>query len=159
MFVPIGSYYLIEEEKINRLDTEDVSAQVQDVVLKEPISNVRSIEEIKKGHDIHRYLDEIIKQMRLDPFESKSISQSERSFFEPKVEGEGKILWEKQEDGQWECHLIIRGEHLRPLQLNCKRNYFTGTPFEKRCDSKWVSHYIKGGPGTCTHRKVSRCMT
>ena len=138
MFVPIGSYYLVNNEEINILDTDNVSSQVQDVILREPIRNVKSIDDIKKGHSMLNYLEDVIKTNKLEQFEERDPIKETR-FFEPKVDGEGKILWEKQEDGQWECQLIIRGEHLWPLQLHSKRNDFTGTPFVKTSESKWVS--------------------
>ena len=137
MFIPIGSYYLIENDIINLLDPSDVSAQVQNVILREPIRKVRSIEEIKHGHSIADYLDDIINRNKLEPHEDHTVESI--NFFEPKIEGDGKILWENQKNGLWECQLIARGKHLWPVQLGSKQNILTGTPFSKNPHSIWVS--------------------
>ena len=68
MFIPIGSYYVIDDEKVNILDTDDVSSQVQDAILQEPIRNVKSIEDIKTGHSMQNYLEDVMKTNKLEQF-------------------------------------------------------------------------------------------
>ena len=140
MFVPIGSYYLIDNEKINILDTDDVSSQVQDVILREPIRSVKLIDDIKKGHSMSNYLEDVITTNKLEQFEERDAIKEEK-FFEPKVEGKGKILWEKQDNGRWECQLIVRGKYLGPLHLSSQQNRFA-KPFRKSSKSNWVSNSI-----------------
>ena len=137
MFVPIGSYYVIEDDRINVLDTSDVSSQVQDVILSHPLSNMESIEEIRNGHSMPKYLDSVMNINKLGPLGQPG-SVKEETFFEPKVDGEGKVLWEKQDNGDWECQLIARGKFLGPLHLSSERNVFTGTPFRNTSKSNWV---------------------
>ena len=138
MFIPIGSYYVIDDEKVNILDTDDVSSQVQDTILQEPIRNVKSIEDIKTGHSMQNYLEDVMKTNNFEQFEPRDPIKEE-IFFEPKVDGEGKILWEKQDNGEWESQLVVKGKYLGPLHLSSQQNVFTGTPFEKSSKSNWVS--------------------
>ena len=137
MFIPIGSYYVFDDENIITLDTNEVTSTVQDAILTQPIRNMKSIEDIKEGHSMLNYLEAVINNSRLEQFEPRD-SIIEENFFEPKVEGEGKVLWEKLDNGDWECRLISRGKFLGPLHLECKYNDFTGSPFRKSSRNNWV---------------------
>ena len=137
MFIPIGSYYVFDDENIITLDTNEVTSTVQDAILTQPIRNMKSIEDIKEGHSMLNYLEAVINNSRLEQFEPRD-SIIEENFFEPKVEGEGKVLWEKLDNGDWECRLISRGKFLGPLHLGCKYNDFTGSPFRKSSRNNWV---------------------
>ena len=137
MFIPIGSYYVFDDENIITLDTNEVTSTVQDAILTQPIRNMKSIEDIKEGHSMLNYLEAVINNSRLEQFEPRD-SIIEENFFEPKVEGEGKVLWEKLDNGDWECRLISRGKFLGPLHLESKYNDFTGSPFRKSSRNNWV---------------------
>ena len=137
MFIPIGSYYVFDDENIITLDTNEVTSTVQDAILTQPIRNMKSIEDIKEGHSMLNYLEAVINNSRLEQFEPRD-SIIEENFFEPKVEGEGKVLWEKLDNGDWECRLISRGKFLGPLHLKSKYNDFKGSPFRKSSRNNWV---------------------
>ena len=61
MFVPIGNYMLLENGIQNLLDSSNVSAQVQELVLKEPLRKVTNISAITGGHSIASYAKNLTK--------------------------------------------------------------------------------------------------
>ena len=76
MFIPIGSYYIFENDKLNVLDTDAVSSQVQDVVLREPITHMKSVEDIKEGHSMSNYLEVVVKMNKVRPSDNiKEVKQ------------------------------------------------------------------------------------
>ena len=76
MFIPIGSYYIFENDKLNVLDTDAVSSQVQDVVLREPITHMKSVEDIKEGHSMSNYLEMVVKMNKVRPSDNiKEVKQ------------------------------------------------------------------------------------
>ena len=126
MFVPIGNYYVLEKDTFSLLDIENLSTQVVDLVLKEPLRGIKSVQDIRDGHAMLGYLDALSKDAEAAG-QSRVIPKSDE--MNPKIEEHPRMLWEKQDDGYYECKLVIRGTFISPLLMQSEQNDFADSPF------------------------------
>ena len=116
--MPIGNYILLENGSSSVLDPVSVSTQVQELVLKDPFRNVKSLAEIKDGHKIASYGKTLISTNLLcPPSPSPGTDMVLKSCFEPQVEGTASIVWTETEDKMWRCQLAVKGRFFRTLQM------------------------------------------
>ena len=111
---------------------DNLSTQVVDSVLKEPLRKIKSGQDIRDGHVMLGYLEALSKDgMAAGP--NRIVPKSDE--MNPKIEDHPRMLWEKQDDGHYECKLIVRGTFLSPLLMQSEKNYFANSPFTST--SRW----------------------
>ena len=142
MFVPIGNFILLEDGSTSVLNTDHVSPQVQELVLKQPIQKVKSLSAIKDGHSVDSYF----KKLNVNSKENEGCTASRDivhdSFFKPHVEGKPSVIWTRKEDGGKRCQLAARGRYLKSLQMSSKLNMFSGLPFKSTSKCVNVSEFL-----------------
>jgi len=126
MFVPIGTYILLENGSTSVLDRKNLSQQVIELILKEPIKKIKTWDKVKDGHSMSSYMNILSHDLKKSP-ETSVLEQA--SFFKPEIQGKPYILWTKKEDGRWKCVLGLRGRFLKSLQLSSDQNDFSELPF------------------------------
>ena len=118
---------LLENGIQNLLDSSNVSAQVQELVLKEPLRKVTNISAITGGHSIASYAKNLTK---LAMTKGVRLDVQQDSFFLPTVEGRASIVWTEMNDQSWRCLLAVRGKFLQSIQMASEETDFSGLPFK-----------------------------
>ena len=130
MYVPIGSYILLENGAINILDTERITPQLRDFILKDPITKVKTLRDIKEGHKIAAYFATLTSSFNLPASQPNPVIKK-MSYFNPRVNPDDTltIIWTKEESGRYRCQLPIRGDFLQDPVFDSKQNFFSDFPF------------------------------
>ena len=116
---------MLEKDSFSFLDADNVSTQVTDLVLKEPIRKVTSLQEIHDGHTISNYVGALHGK-------DSSRENTEVTFddaFEPQFFDKPMILWEQKGKNQREYNLIVHGKFLTPI-MKSPKNCFEASPFK-----------------------------
>ena len=128
MFVPIGNYMLLENGIQNLLDSSNVSAQVQELVLKEPLRKVTNISAITGGHSIASYAKNLTK---LAMAKGVRLDVQQDSFFLPTVEGRASIVWTEMNDHSWRCRWLLGANSFNPYKWLQRRRISPDCPLNQ----------------------------
>ena len=103
-FVPIGNYFVIEHDSLSLLESSKMTAQIQEVILKEPMRKVKDISDISKGHNLEdNYCANLIQILKLQP-ESRDET--------------ARLIFTKRQEGTVGCTLLVAGSFLQNVQLH-----------------------------------------
>ena len=157
-YVPIGNFYVMEDEKISPLSSDTTTANVQELVLKEPLVKT-GIDNIKKGHMLVDYSAKLMNAFKQHGFPRKDHREVQQKFsLKPSSTGKASIVWTKNSsDESWTCRLLLLAGR-RHLCLQPSASKFGGFPFDSSSEFEvLVSDFSEFAKSTKTH--CSRTVT
>ena len=114
-YVPIGNFYIMENDKISPILAGKSTTNLQELVLKDAILRTSSLGDIKKGHNLNNYY---CANLRLDN-KLKTVVKKEihqKNYLVPYQDCSASIFL-KKETNNWNCTLIIKGLFLYNIHV------------------------------------------
>ena len=109
-FVPIGSFYMLENEKVSLLDSTTTTEQLQLLVLKDPIRRADNLSMIKTGHSLGGYYCYNMKKFnQLDTKFPRKVMKQE-NLLSPIAIDKGHVYLSEIDENTWNCKLHIKGK-------------------------------------------------
>ena len=121
---------MIENENVSELPTTSTTPQIQETVLKQPINQIE-VTNIKAGHSLEGYCSKLIMVNKLEPVERRKMVKTD--CLKPTLES-ASIVWKKETEDTWKCHLLVQGSFLQTVQLGAEANQSMGFPFKETSD-------------------------
>ena len=117
-FVPIGNYFVIEHDSLSLLESSKMTAQIQEVILKEPMRKVKDISDISKGHNLEdNYCANLIQILKLSSRSKRTLICN--NLLQPESRDEtARLIFTKRQEGTVGCTLLVRGSFLQNVQLH-----------------------------------------
>ena len=134
-YIPIGNFFILEDDKLSPLTSETTTANVQEQVLKEPLRRT-AIDDIRKGHAIDDYcakLTYIFNKQQSLPQQREDRKIPNKDSLKPTSTGKASIIWTKDPINEgWTCRLLLLsgGHHLCLQPSASDVNIFGGFPFD-----------------------------
>ena len=109
-----------------------MTANVQEVVLKEPLRRIKSVGDITSGHSLEDYYCKNV--MNVNKLSSRSLRTVDRKkLLQPTQEGSASILLTTRPDNTCTWSLIMQGRFLSNVQVRDPATKFKELPFTAQC--------------------------
>ena len=110
---------MLEQDKMSLLESGTTTNQIQLLVLKDPIRNVKNLAIMKFGHSLNDYYCPSVESISNFKVEDKRLLKREKLLV-PKVEGTGtgtgEVYLTKKPEDKWKYQIRIRGQNLHSAE-------------------------------------------
>ena len=132
-YLPIGNFFVLENNNVSSLPSSSTTPQLQEVILKEPARRINAsmqmVDDMKKAHSIGGYCSKLTLINKLAGFHIRNMK--EKDSLKPSATLKTFIVWDKEGEDKWKCQLVvIEGGNNLDLQLQADSNDFKGFPFQ-----------------------------